>query len=80
MQTSEQNDGGPAFPHAGFINYDESVTRHERSGISVRDHFAGQALIGLLSDPTLDMNQKQCASWAYGQADAMLAERRRGTE
>jgi hypothetical protein len=50
-----------------------------REGISLRDHFAGLAMQGLLSaDATADLGRPICESiayLAYDQADAMLAER-----
>ena len=47
-----------------------------REGISLRDHFAGLAMQGLLS--IIDNYTTQTkATWAYNIADAMLAERER---
>jgi hypothetical protein len=47
-----------------------------REGISLRDHFAGLAMQGLLSaDTTADLVCESIARLAYDQADAMLAER-----
>ena len=46
--SNEIDDGGPAFPMpagpepAGFTHYNE--------GMSLRDHFAGQAMQGMLAD------------------------------
>jgi hypothetical protein len=62
----------------------ETITfRDIPPAMSLRDHFAGQALAGLLAAPDLDLNfstKKEtvaqflaCLSYAY--ADAMLAER-----
>ena len=53
--------GGPAFPR----------TREE-----LRDYFAGQALVGYLSDDNFEFTGVQeVAQHAYKFADAMLAER-----
>jgi hypothetical protein len=65
--------GGWAFP-----------TRHtpqHSSGMTLRDYFAGQALVAMgtwapgnsLSDP--EKVRQARAEWAYAQADAMLAAR-----
>jgi len=44
--------------------------------LDIRDHFAGLAMQGLLSaDPENRWDDKDCAKFAYQQADAMLAER-----
>lgn len=46
--------------------------------MTLRDHFAGQALIGLIASPELHddvYNDESCAEKAYKIADAMLKER-----
>ena len=66
-----KNNGGPAFPVSKDVVYPQL------NGMSLRDWFAGQALLSMrawspgdvLMDPTAR------AVWAYEQADAMLAER-----
>jgi hypothetical protein len=69
--------GGPAFPNS-------IQTYHDKSGMTLRDWFAGQALIGLTSDIT-EQSMAQLADGikggkyivgaAYKLADAMIAER-----
>ena len=61
----------PAFPVAGqFGIYQE--------GMSLRDYFAGQALMGMMaSDAGWATPQAEVARGAYKLADAMLAERER---
>ncbi len=74
---SNYDDGGPAFPTdmRQFENgtwFDQIVDG--RSGMSLRDWFAGQALVGMLAHgkwPPQDI-----PSQAYAAADAMLAERK----
>lgn len=65
----DRTDGGPAFPAqpdadpAGW-------------GMSLRDYFAGQALIGLtLHRDMYGWTPEGVATAAYNLADAMLAER-----
>ena len=80
---SKINDGGPAFPRVGegFGN-----PEHDAPGMSLRDWFAGQALVGMLSHPGCEVmgsyhnncDEKGVASVAYAYADAMLAEREKG--
>ena len=92
----DTNDGGPAFPgerkdqigndHDGKPVY--SIAQYP--GMSLRDWFAGQAMLGFLSNPestksTLAVAEEEdwepaavSAAIAYAQADAMLAEREKG--
>lgn len=77
---SEHNDGGPAFPLASDIS-------GHTHGMSLRDWFAGQALIALGNLAPFNENgtpiawtdlveiRRRRAEWAYQQADAMLAAR-----
>lgn len=67
------DDGGPAFPlflpdkpKGGFV-----------FGMSLRDYFAGQALVGYMLNGTPNglANEALCAEWAYKFADAMLRAR-----
>ena len=72
-----KRDGGPAFPlGSGDIR--------DPMGMTLRDYFAGQALIfmsrmdfSLFADDGATINTKIAASNAYELADAMLAERER---
>jgi hypothetical protein len=59
-------DGGPAFPEKG---------RH--GGMTLRDYFAGQALMGILTRGAVHGTDAKVAlgKAAYGYADAMLAGR-----
>jgi hypothetical protein len=73
-----KNDGGPAFPVVDHTEidgeYNEKVDyRMDSHGLSLRDWFAGQALIGILSCPVPIKGHPEAI--AYGFADAMLAER-----
>lgn len=63
------NDGGPAFP--AVIN---GTTRTDAYGMSLRDYFAANAMLGLLVRPG-SINTKQDAEFAYMVADAMLKAR-----
>lgn len=47
----------------------------DKPGMTLRDYFAGQALAGVASDPTADMNNPERAKWAYRMADAMIKAR-----
>ena len=58
--------GGPAFSPAW------------KQGVTIRDWVAGQALSGLLADPTTDipgMTHRRTAVECYRWADAMMAAR-----
>lgn len=83
---SKIEDGGPVFPfiHTGVKG--GAMHTEQRSGISLRDHFASQALIGigtwmpggLSLDLTRPNSLRARAEWAYAQADAMIAARKGG--
>lgn len=89
---STQKEGGPAFPEGESWIVTRSGLKDElcsrsplRPGMSLRDWFAGQALIGLLaaeahpqSPGVLPLSLEQAGTYtqaAYRLADAMLAER-----
>tara|TARA_S200002703_G_scaffold73209_2_gene63192 strand:+ start:254 stop:451 length:198 start_codon:yes stop_codon:yes gene_type:complete len=61
-------DGGEAFPVSNGV--------HTVFGMSLRDYFAGQALVGLVSPPGTGDLVKIYAADAYALADAMLEERK----
>lgn len=67
--------GGPAFP----VVADNDSVLFPDPGMSLRDYFAGQALVGLCASfkyhPT--SNGYEIAVTAYGLADAMLVERKK---
>ena len=63
--------GGPAFPISGQFS--------TRDGMTLRDWFAGQALMMIITDGYVDFQnagwQKRISSSAFEIADAMIAER-----
>lgn len=74
-------DGGPAFPVASAQAYNQGF-----EGMSLRDYFAGQALVGFLAAPNgpheddvvgmiARAEPLKAARWSYEQADAMIAAR-----
>lgn len=64
---TDDKKGGAAFPHVS--------THMDRTGMTLRDYFAGQALVAFLGhDPNWN------AEMAYRAADAMIAEREKGGE
>ena len=70
-------DGGPAFPNAGGSD----SPLYGAYGMSLRDWFAGQALMGITSNPNTrgdaDRLSEGIALYAFKAADAMLAERKK---
>jgi hypothetical protein len=64
------NDGGPAFPALAYV---ANITD---KGMTLRDYFAGQVLVGALADPTCQPSPIELAKIAYRGADAMLAARK----
>jgi hypothetical protein len=76
---SEQ-DGGPAFPgDVEWLATDDSKPYHRTAvrqrGMSLRDYFAGQAMVGLLASRYVQ-GPDVVASYAYEYADAMLEARK----
>ena len=70
MSEISKNDGWPAFPTAGWCDGSKTPL-----GMSIRDWFAGQALVGLLASHTKNLPYVAFAAQAYGIADAMLKAR-----
>ena len=73
-------DGGPAFPCSNEqYTHGNPQSGDAWSGLSLRDWFAGQALMGMMSNPLWkELNGwtwKSRAGEAYIAADAMLAAR-----
>jgi hypothetical protein len=67
--------GGPAFPYSYEVMPDREL--HTYFGMTLRDWFAGQAMVGILandSDPSPEQVPHIVAS-AYILADAMLSQR-----
>jgi hypothetical protein len=65
---SERDDGGPAFPRqSGTLDMGGA------QGMSLRDWFAGQALVGLANR---GQTVEEIATYAYELADAMLEVRK----
>lgn len=88
--TKKIDDGGPAFARPGFFHDGCTAEKdcEPSDGMSLRDWFAGQALIALgtwmpvpkTGHPSLhsDETLKSRAEIAYRQADAMLSARKAG--
>ena len=75
--TKQIEDGGPAHPHPVR---NEQCEWDVATGMTLRDYFAGQALMGLLASPgeppATDWPSKRIAEMAYFQADAMIEARK----
>jgi hypothetical protein len=69
-----KNGGGPAFPLRN-TDPDDYIPF---PGMTLRDYFAGQALIGMLAAKGIYYDEVAVKN-AYRYADAMLAERERKT-
>lgn len=70
---SGTGDGGPAFPRPDVASEDH--WQEGSSGMMLLDWFAGQALVGLLSDPNIRDDASRFAEAAYEQAAAMIRVR-----
>lgn len=77
-----KDDGGPAYP-ARAVPLTDFGGNDVTSGMSLRDYFAGQALAGIISSPSIIKRnggevrgESNIAATAYDFADAMLAARK----
>lgn len=77
----EVKDGGPAFPRAYSQYTDEEFQALKgdkyfkpQSGMTLRDYFAGQALIGMSRHQIIEY-PNLCAKECYEIADALLKAR-----
>lgn len=84
------NDGGAAFPNSVQPDF-----QYAEAGMSLRDWFAGQALVGLISSSEAHFRgnssdeaaiaewraevDRRWAGYCYEMADAMLSAREGGT-
>ena len=75
---SEDNTGGPAFPRSDERGLMGEGLREGSDGMSLRDWFAGQALIGFLSNQkrfAASSDDATLARECFSYADAMLKAR-----
>lgn len=82
---TDKSDGGPAFPMIVWKSPDGLLAMPSAPGMSLRDWFAGQALVSMgtwvpaRKDGTYPGSQKEILNlksrWSYEMADAMLAAR-----
>ena len=79
--SGESKEGGPAFPcNVMAVNpvTGEQVVRWQEQGLTMRDWFAGQALVAIGTADVRSEEPSVPETWArnaYALADAMLTER-----
>jgi hypothetical protein len=76
--TNVANNGGPAFPTDDY--YVDGGKFQGGTGMTLRDYFAGQAIVGLVGKIGIDekYNTDKAAAWfAYRVAEEMITERDR---
>jgi hypothetical protein len=66
----------PAFPESVAVDHMDGLNFSRNKGMTLRDYFAGQALVSLAND--LSMDVEETCDACYGIADAMLAARAKG--
>lgn len=79
---SNKPDGGPAFPAPNhYHRIDGAIVQCEgfSFGMSLRDHFAGLAMQGMVAG-LFDGTYEKLAESAYKTADAMIAARTQDTK
>lgn len=79
MSEEKIKDGGHAFPPGIAVDH-AGDTYHGPYGMSLRDWFAGQALVGSMlmlgmDNEALDLSPKAVADHCFSLADAMLKAR-----
>lgn len=80
MTTPTIDDGGPAFPHQPAVDANGGYILYGDCGMTLRDWFAGQALIGLTVHNDFGArSDEEIAGGAYAYADAMIAARKLNT-
>ena len=81
---NEKKDGGSAFPEViSDRDNNGQYDTYSYGGMSLRDYFAGQALVGILANGTYRTGKgvnektfdKALAETVYGLADTLIAER-----
>lgn len=78
---SAADNGGPAFPVPGLSSLPNDTFIYPEAGMSLRDYFAGQAMVALLPLCNNDARTEglaypeHVAAVSYGMADAMLKAR-----
>lgn len=66
----QNNDDETAFPVA------IGQTAADMKGMSLRDWFAGQVVVGLLANPGFESRYKKVAQMAYKQANELMEVRK----
>lgn len=70
----KQSGNEPAFP---IVETDPQCGTRMHFGMTLRDYFASQTVIGIFSRTSLHFEtQRQVAEYAYAMADAMLEARK----
>jgi len=75
MSDTKIDDGGPAFPCNVQVEDNSGSHYEEHYGLTMRDWFAGQVLVGILSGDQRFFSPSELATISYWAADAMLAAR-----
>lgn len=76
---SKPETGGSAFPIPPFVDENGRVHQYPEPGMTLRQYYAGQALLGILSGPASREGVPR-KEWfdipkeAFALADAMIAE------
>ena len=71
------NDGGQAYPCAGLAGLPNDYFINPTEGMSLRDHFAGLAMQGMIACGE-EYDNAELGRFAYDVADAMLRAREAG--
>lgn len=79
IETTENVDGGPAFPFGQTDSMNgQLVNGWGSEGMTLRDYFAAKAMQGAMANPEVKETARARSEWAYEIADAMLKAREVG--
>ena len=70
---SEKNDGGQAFPAPLTLTVDGRL-EFPLEGMTLREYYAGQAMLGILANPEGIVGATSTAQFSVIQADALIDE------
>ncbi len=78
----KKNDGGQDIQAFPGMEYDATAGQRYHSGMTLRDYFAGQALVGYLSKGEKEFVEVpgRTAVYCYNIADELLKERGKADE
>ena len=66
------NDGGLIYPRQVVVGPDGTIRGHSNPGMTLLQHYAGLAMMGMFTDSKCDLSNAAIAGIAFAQAQAMI--------